>query len=109
MNIKTACPPQAAQPVVFAAAELAAYLGRMLAGEAGTLPISLAVRPDREGGLPDRFSVELSPEGGSIEGNCGRAVLLGVYDCLRRLGCRFPAPLKGCEVVPSITRRAAVK
>ena len=106
MNIKTACPPQAAQPVVFAAAELAAYLGRMLAGEAGTLPISLAVRPDREGGLPDRFSVELSPEGGSIEGNCGRAVLLGVYDCLRRLGCRFPAPLKGCEVVPSITRQA---
>lgn len=104
MNIKISCPPRAAEPVSFAAEQLSTYLGQMLADEAGTLPISLSVHPDREGGLPDWFSVELTPESGSIEGSCSRAVLLGVYDCLRRLGCRFLAPVKGCEVVPSIPR-----
>ncbi|MBD5133495.1 MAG: DUF4838 domain-containing protein [Clostridiales bacterium] len=78
----------------------------MLAGEEGTLTVTLAVRPDREAGLPDRFSVELSETEGSIIGNNPRSVLLGVYDCLRRLGCRFLAPVEGCEVVPPITRGA---
>ena len=106
MNIETTCPPNASEPVAFAANQLAAYLGRMLAGEKGTLTVCLEVRPDREDGLPDWFSVKMDRGGGSIRGNSGRAVLLGAYDCLRRLGCRFPAPLKGCEVVPSISRRA---
>lgn len=106
MNIKTMFAPGAPEPVTFAAAELAAYLGRMLAGEEGTLPVLLEVRPDGKPGLPDWFSVELSPEGGAIAGNRGGAVLLGAYDCLRRLGCRFPAPVKGCETVPAVTRGA---
>lgn len=106
VNIKTICPPGAAEPVAFAAAELAAYLTRMLAGEEGTLAVGLEVRPDREPGLPDWFSVELDRDGGTIAGNSGRGVLLGVYDCLRRLGCRFPAPIRGCEVVPAVTRES---
>ncbi len=105
MNIKIICPPGADGPAAFAACELSAYLGRMLAGEEGELAIGLEVRPDERPGLPDWFSVELDKEKGSIMGNSGRAVLLGVYDCLRRLGCRFLAPVKGCEVVPAIARR----
>ena len=106
MDIKATFAPEAAEPVRFAASELAAYLGRMLADEAGALTIALAVRPDWESGLPDRFSVKLDQEGGSILGNSGRAVLLGVYDCLRRLGCRFLGPGKQCEVVPGISPAA---
>lgn len=106
MNINLICPPGAPAPVAFAAAELSAYLGRMLAGEEGELAIRLEVRPDPEPRRPDWFAVELKETEGSITGNSGRAVLLGAYDCLRRLGCRFLAPIKGCEVVPPITRRA---
>lgn len=109
MNIKTICLPDAAEPVTFAAAELAAYLERMLADEEGTFTVTLTVRPDREDGretgIPDWFSVCLDKDGGTIAGSSGRGVLLGVYDCLRRLGCRFPAPVKGCEVVPAISRQ----
>lgn len=92
--------------MAFAASELNAYLGRMLAGEEGELSISLKVIPDKEKNLPDCFSVELGPKGGAIIGNCARSVLLGAYDCLRRLGCRFLAPMKNCEVVPAITGQA---
>ncbi len=106
MNIKIICPPDADAPVVFAASELKCYLGRMLAGEEGDLNLSLEVRPDPMPGLPDWFAVELNQAGGSIAGNSGRALLLGAYDCLRRLGCRFTAPMKSCEVVPAITSQA---
>ena len=106
VNIKTICPPDAPAPVTFAASELKDYLGRMLAEEEGELSIRLELRPDPVPDLPDWFAVELDQAGGSITGNSGRAVLLGVYDCLRRLGCRFLAPIKGCEVVPPITGQA---
>lgn len=106
MEINITFAPEAGEPVRFAAGELTAYLGRMLVEETGTLSVSLEVRPDREPGLPDWFSVNLEERGGTVAGNSGRAVLLGAYDCLRRLGCRFPAPVKGCETVPSLTRQA---
>lgn len=105
MNIKLTCPPGAPAPVTFAGSELSAYLGRMLAGEEGDLAIRLEVRPDPESRRPDWFAVDLGEAGGSIAGNSGRAVLLGAYDCLRRLGCRFPAPVKGCETVPTIGKK----
>ena len=92
MNIKIICPPGADGPTAFAARELSAYLGRMLAGEEGELAIGLEVRPDERPGLPDWFSVELDREKVSIIGNSGRAVLLGVYDYLRRQGCRILTP-----------------
>lgn len=105
MEIKTVYPPGAGEALAFAAAELSGYLGRMLAEEAGTLTVGLEVRPDQAPGRPDWFLVKLGPEGGTVAGNSGRAALLGVYDCLRRLGCRFLAPVKGCETVPSLTRK----
>ena len=106
MKIKTVCAPDAPGPAVFAAAELERYLTRMLAGEAGTLTVALAVRPDGAADQPDRFRVKLDGAGGRIEGNSGRAVLLGAYDCLRRLGCRFLGPGPHCERVPALSRAA---
>jgi len=104
VDIKTIFPLDAGEPAAFAAGELRSYLGRMLAGEGGALEVCLEVRPDRSQGLPDWFSVELDREKGFIAGNNSRAVLLGVYDCLRRLGCRFLGPGRSMEVVPAISR-----
>jgi len=104
VDIRTVFPPDAGEPVTFAAGELRSYLGRMLAGEGGSLEIRLGVRPDPEPGLPDWFFVELDRGKGFIAGNNSRSVLLGVYDCLRRLGCRFLGPNRSMEVVPAISR-----
>ena len=90
--------------LAFAAAELERYLGRML--PAGADPaFTLAVRAPREG-ENDAFRVDVSPAGGLIEGNAPRAVLLGVYDLLHALGCRFFAPGRDNELVPAIGREA---
>ena len=103
MEIRVQYDSAGPQALAFAAAELKDYLERMLAEEAGVWPAVLTVRP---GDLPepDRFSVRLTPEAGHITGNSGRAVLLGVYDLLRRLGCRFLAPGRENEIVPAISR-----
>lgn len=103
MEIQVQYDPAGGQALAFAAVELKGYLERMLAKEAGVWPAALTARP---GGPkePDRFSIKLSPERGHITGNSGRAVLLGVYDLLRRLGCRFLAPGRENEIVPAIRR-----
>ena len=106
MNITIHCPEGAGEPLRFAAGELERYLAQMLASETGEVSIALAVRPGPGPRRPDWFAVELAGAEGSITGDSGRAVLLGAYDCLRRLGCRFLAPIKGCEVVPPITIQA---
>ena len=103
------------QTVSFAAEELARYLNRMLRGEVrkgGTqdadLEISLDVSADdpawAEAEGRDSFSVEIrkEKEGGRITGNSPRAVLLGVYDYLHTLGCRFLAPGAQYETVPCV-------
>ena len=90
------------QTVSFAGDELRRYLLRMLSGEEGVFSVSLGVEPD--GDAMDGFSVAMEPSGGSITGNNPRSVLLGVYDYLHHLGCRFLTPVKETEVVPRITR-----
>jgi hypothetical protein len=40
----------------------------------------------------ERYRISLHHQRLSIEGGSGRALLYGVYDLLRRLGCRWPAP-----------------
>ena len=86
----------------FAGDELRSYLGRMLPAE-HVCAICLKTVPAPGN---DSFSVDLSPAGGTIAGSSPRAVLLGVYDALRRLGCRFPAPGRDSEVVPRIAPEA---
>ncbi len=84
--------------LAFAGAELHDYLVRMLPADAN-LSIALVTRPAPGN---DAFSVDLSPAGGTIAGSSERAVLLGVYDALHALGCRFLAPGKDNEVVPQL-------
>lgn len=89
------------QTVTFAGEELCSYLQRMLCREEGRFSVSLAVEP-REGN--DAFRVETGPSGGTITGSNPRSVLLGVYDYLHHLGCRFLTPMPQTEVVPEIPR-----
>ena len=83
--------------VTFAGQELCRYLRRMLPRSEGTCTVSLDVleKPDK-----DSFRVDISPAGGSITGSNPRSVLLGVYDYLHHLGCRFLTP--ETEIVPGI-------
>lgn len=92
------------QTVSFAAQELTAYLTRMLSSEEGVFSVSLEVRARTEDS--DAYAVSMDLGGGLISGSNPRSVLLGVYDYLRHLGCRFLSPNKQTEVVPRIPREA---
>ena len=83
----------------FAASELQRYLEQMLGSEEGVFSVSLAVDA-AEGN--DAFAVDMTRSGGTITGNNPRSVLLGVYDYLHHLGCRFLTPVKETEVIPQI-------
>lgn len=100
-----------AQAVVYAAGELEAYLKRMLPELAGCewtmrLRVEAAeaqgAEPQGAGRKNDSFRVEVTAKGGSITGNYPRSVLLGVYDYLHYLGCRFLMPGGQGEYVPRI-------
>ena len=94
-------PRNAEKTVSFAGEELHRYLARMLAGEEGVFSVFLGVRDGAEEKM-DSYSVSVTGSGGRILGSNPRSVLLGVYDYLRRLGCRFLGPGKAMEVVPHI-------
>ena len=83
----------------FAGDELCRYLQLMLPDESA-FSVSLAVEP-RNGN--DAFRIDMTQSGGSITGSNARSVLLGVYDYLHHLGCRFLTPVKETEVIPRIT------
>jgi len=86
----------------FAGKELCRYLERMLKREEGVFSVSLGVSGD--GSDSDGFRVDMGPEGGAVTGSNPRSVLLGVYDYLRHLGCRFVSYVKETEIVPEIPR-----
>lgn len=97
---------ESGQAVAYAAAELEAYLSRMLPEMADDdWTIRLAAECNEASGREnDRFCVAVTAAGGSIVGNRPRSVLLGVYDYLHHLGCRFLMPGSQGEYVPGITR-----
>lgn len=98
----------ASETVVFASSELQNYLKKMVRD----LPeddweIWLKVDEKREltdANDNDCFSVRIFDNGGVIIGNNDRSVLMGVYDYLHDLGCRFLLPLKEGEYIPRIGR-----
>ena len=103
MRIHVTCRPREDGVLAFAAGELTRYLTRMLPEE-GALAVTLAAGAEEN--APESFAAAMGPEGGTITGSCPRAALLGVYDYLRRLGCRFLGPGERWEVVPAVRREA---
>ena len=101
MSIQMICNPPDNEVLAFSVGELEAYLTRMLRTEDAGLTVQLSAGTETD--VPEAFSVSMEPAGGSITGSCPRAVLLGVYDYLRHLGCRFLGPGEQCEVVPAVT------
>ena len=90
------------ETLAFAAEELEAYLTRMLPAEGADLTATLRAGDAADG--RESFSIAMTESGGTITGSCPRGALLGVYDYLRRLGCRFLGPGRQCEIVPAIGR-----
>ena len=105
MEINISYKQDAPQTLAFAAGELKDYLNRMLPEESGSVAIRLHVQAE-EPTAHDAFAIDIAPNGGSIEGNRARAVLLGVYELLHSLGCHFLAPGREHELVPRISREA---
>ena len=100
--MKIACSPTASQTIQFAASELETYLAKMVPSTSG-----LMFHLTASGQEPlDAFSVKIGPNGGEISGVNDRSVLLGVYDYLHHLGCRFLGPGKNCEIVPGISAQS---
>jgi hypothetical protein len=101
-------------PADFAAAELAAVLGRMgcrppAPGDEGLAERIIVLSAGRgdvaassgsEGGA-GRFSWRASVDRVEIYGKDGAALLRGVYDFLGALGARWPGPGEGGERLPS--------
>jgi len=80
--------------------ELSSYM-RRITGEEGC--IELIVQKDEASSLFDeRYVINVTEGRGSIKANRPRALLLGVYDFLRRLGCRFLRPGVKGEVIPTL-------
>ena len=83
--------------LAFAAEELERYLRRMCLNKEDDLIFSFNV-DEEEQNRNDTFFICTGSSGGEISGNSERAVLLGVYHYLYRLGCRFLGP--NSEVIP---------
>ncbi len=79
--------------------ELASYLCRMT-GSAGDIELFHGIDPSP---FDEHYIIDVKEGKGSIRANRPRALLLGVYDFLRRCGCRFLRPGKDGEIVPSRT------
>lgn len=88
--------------VALAGEEAKHYLARMLPDAEGTLTLAFEMTEGAPG-QPDAFAVELEGFVCVLRANRPRAALIGVYDMLRRLGCRFLSPDPALEVVPRIT------
>lgn len=98
--MKTITYDSSSETVAFAAEELNIYLTRML-GNQKIPAIHLSSTEETRTKL-DSFSIHITEEGGSITGCNSRSILLGVYDYLHYLGCRFLSPEKESEIIPLI-------
>lgn len=105
----------------YSSKELAGYLSRMMPEALITFNnefceadfiICLAVsdlhqqyqmKPLPDPCLDDQYIIQTGPGGGTIAGSNERSVLLGVYQYLHLLGCRFLAPGRQYESIPVLT------
>lgn len=77
--------------------ELAAYMSRMT-GKTGKIALVAEGSDDL---FAEHYVIAVKEGSGEIRANRPRALLLGVYDFLRRCGCRFVRPGRNGEVIPS--------
>ena len=82
--------------IEFAKEELNRYLVFMT-GESGCIALTAGRDEDI---FRERCEISVSAGRGEIKANCPRALLLGVYELLRRCGCRFLRPGKNGEYIP---------
>ena len=114
MTINILYSSHSGSPVVFAAQELARCQAKIVADSiiitnnqncrSDEVPLrleSLNNPKDSE----DAYSIDVTPAGGTISGSNDRSVLLGVYQYLWLLGCRFPAPGRKHESFPSLYKK----
>lgn len=78
--------------------ELADYMLRMT-GEKGSIAL---FSENGASFLEEHYTIDVTGGRGSIRANRPRALLLGIYDFLRRCGCRFLRPGKTGEVIPRV-------
>lgn len=76
-------------------AELAKYM-RLITGATG----GISLFSGEDDGFDEHFEIDVTAGKGYIKANRPRALLLGVYDFLRRVGCRFVRPGKDGEIIP---------
>lgn len=89
------------QTISFAEQELRRYLGQMVAQET-VFSIFLELEPEEDRDV-DRFTVHAGQDRLSIRGSNPRSVLLGAYDYLHHLGCRFLSPAPRAEITPAVS------
>lgn len=114
MTINILYSSHSGSPVVFAAQELARCLAKIVAdsiiitnnqncrSDEVTLRLESLKNPKNS---EDAYSIDVTPMGGTISGSNDRSVLLGVYQYLWLLGCRFPAPGRKHETFPSLYKK----
>ena len=102
--------------ILFAGSELRYYLSKInnmisfsqdteQTDETYRKKICLGLFPDSEcSSDEDEYEIEISHLSGHIKGSNPRSVLLGVYQYLTLLGCRFLRPGKEYEWIPSVPR-----
>ena len=88
--------------VDFAASELKRYLN-LITGTNGEIALFVRDESENTGDIfAEKCTVCVRSGKGSISANRPRALLIGVYEFLRRLGCRFTRPGKDGEVIPEM-------
>ena len=114
MTINILYSSHSGSPVVFAAQELARCLAKIVAdsiiitnnqncrSDEVTLRLESLKNPKNS---EDAYSIDVTPMGGTSSGSNDRSVLLGVYQYLWLLGCRFPAPGRKHESFPSLYKK----
>ncbi len=95
--------------LTYARKQLEAY-GRRMAGDSwdGTgivLKVDTVRVPVEDADLDDGIEISLNQGRGYIIGSNPRAVLIGVYQALEHLGCRFLRPGPDGEVIPALNMR----
>lgn len=86
----------------FAREELNRYC-KIIFGENEGFDIEFAVNKDSDNPFRDGYDIDIRCGKGTIVGKNERSVLLGVYQTLKSIGCRFVRPGVSGEIIPRLS------